>query len=73
MSGDDFVFTSRYDALGPPNGCDGQCEGTGFVPIHADETDPEWKAVWDESEKENPTDDGWHFVRCPKCNQREAG
>ena len=25
-------FISRYDVLGPPNGCKGQCEGTGFIP-----------------------------------------
>lgn len=28
----EIEFTSRYDVLGPPNGCRGACEGTGFIP-----------------------------------------
>lgn len=32
MSDETIEFTSRYDALGPPNGCAGDCEGTGFIP-----------------------------------------
>lgn len=27
-------FVSRYDALGPPNGCRSDCEGTGVIPMH---------------------------------------
>lgn len=32
---DGFEFACRYDVLGPPNGCQGQCEGTGMIP-HAE-------------------------------------
>ena len=66
-------FTSRYDALGlpPPDRatmCEGQCEGTGFVPIHRDDDDPKFKALWVEAEAKSPSDDAWHFVTCPDCN-----
>ena len=75
--------TDRYDVTGPHNGCDGDCEGTGFVPIFMakgdhgpglirvqDETDPTYIALWEEAEKKQPTQDGYHFVRCPKCGDR---
>lgn len=26
-------FVDRYTAMGPPNGCKGPCEGTGWVPV----------------------------------------
>jgi hypothetical protein len=32
MTDADFEFTCRYDVLGPPNGCRGACEGTGWIP-----------------------------------------
>ena len=67
-------FTDRYQALGipypdPETMCKGQCEGTGFVPIARYETDPVFKALWEECHA-NPHDepcDGWHFVKCPDC------
>lgn len=66
-------FYDRYSALGipypePETMCNGQCEGTGYVPVPADEIDPTFKALWLEAEIQNPTDDGWHFVTCPSCN-----
>lgn len=70
-----FEFTDRYQALGipypnPDTVCQGQCEGTGLVPIHKDEDDPVFKALWIEADKVATTDDGWHFVKCPDCHGR---
>lgn len=66
-------FTDRYQALGIPypdqkTMCHGHCEGTGWVPIKKDETMEPWKTLWLKAEEENPTDDDWHFVKCPDCN-----
>lgn len=76
-------FTDRYSALGiepptPETCCAGDCEGIGRVPVFmkkdldlkvfcADETDKAFIDLWNEAEKANPTDDGWHFVKCPDC------
>lgn len=71
--------TDRYDILGPPNGCKGPCEGTGWVPVKGRnmttegiqsplETDPVLLALWNKAEEENPTTDGYHFVPCPTCS-----
>jgi hypothetical protein len=69
----DNEFTDRYQALGipypdPETMCKGECEGTGWVPIDENETDPVFLALWQEAEAKLPTDDGWHFVKCPDCN-----
>lgn len=63
----EFEFTSRYDVFGPPNGCKGQCEGTGFIPIHRQEKDPLLKKLWDILESKNAAEDDYHFVPCPDC------
>lgn len=83
----EFVYSDRYTALGIEtpieNICEGQCEGTGWVPIYCStekmpdgrkglvprraETDPRLVQLWIEAEEENPADDGWHFVKCPYC------
>jgi hypothetical protein len=68
----ELVFTDRYDIFGPPNGCTGQCEGTGVVPIQEGEQDPVFKQLWEEAEAEHPSDDGWHFVPCPECSEKAA-
>lgn len=65
-------FTDRYQALGipypdPETMCDGQCEGTGFVPIRSDDMEEPWRTLWLEAEKKKPTDNGCHFVICPDC------
>jgi len=67
-----ITVTDRYDALGmappdPKTMCGGQCEGTGWVPVHGDDRDEPWRDLWLKAEKEEPTDDGWHFVACPDC------
>ena len=67
-------FTDRYQALGipypdPRTVCRGQCEGTGWIPIKAGETDSRFRTLWNEAHAkahEEPCD-GWHFVRCPDC------
>lgn len=65
-------FTTRYDALGikepnPETMCNGDCEGTGFVPIHKDDLDEKYKELWSDAEKISKSDDGWHFIKCPDC------
>ena len=70
--GEPIVFTDRYQALGIPypeaeTMCLGQCEGTGMVPISRGETDPVFMRLWREAEAKEPSDDGWHFVKCPDC------
>ena len=67
-----IIYTDRYQALGMvyPNQrymCHGQCEGTGVIPVKADETDERLIALWRESEQRDPASDGWHFVTCPTC------
>lgn len=64
----------------PETICHGQCEGIGLVPIYLEEFDPNpictpiekeadpvFIALFMEEEDKNPTDDGWHFVKCPEC------
>lgn len=68
-------FTDRYQALGipypdPETMCPGECEGTGFIPVHKDEQEEPWHTLYLQAEKENPNEpgDNWHFVKCPLCN-----
>ena len=65
-------FTDRYQALGIPNPdvktmCEGQCEGTGVVPIGSDDMEEPFRTLWLEAEIKKPADDGTHFVKCPEC------
>lgn len=51
MTAPKFEFTDRYQALGipypdPGTMCDGQCEGTGWIPVHERETDVALKTLW---------------------------
>ena len=77
----DLTFTDRYDALGihpdPATSCKAGCEGIGWVPISPDEQDPILRALANEVHMSRcPKEyarymtecDGWHFVRCQKCN-----
>lgn len=63
-------FTSRYGSSlpDPATMCHAECEGTGWVPIHRDDMEEPWHTLWQEAEAQAPTDDGYHFVRCPTCN-----
>ncbi len=66
-------FTDRYQALGipypdPKTMCEGQCEGTGIVPINSDDMEEPWRTLWLEAEKKKPSDNGTYFVKCPDCN-----
>ncbi len=83
MSNTVIEFTDRYGPGGAPSslrGCFGDCEATGFVPVHRPEgapgpasflvssgLDPEYVTAWYKAEAKDPTDDGWHFVPCPAC------
>jgi hypothetical protein len=63
----------RYDALSiprpdPETVCLGKCEGTGWVPIDKDRMEEPWRTLWLKAEAESPSDDGWHFVKCPDCD-----
>lgn len=68
-------FTDRYQALGmpypdPATMCKGPCEGTGVVPVTADDlSGPRFAALWHEAHAKPhaETCDGWHFVVCPDC------
>lgn len=78
----ELEFTDRYHALGIlyPNTetvCHGPCEGTGWVPISEEETDPVYRALAKEVHitkcpfeytRHQTKCDGWHFVRCQDCN-----
>jgi hypothetical protein len=68
----ELEFTDRYQALGipypnPKTMCKGDCEGTGWVPIFENDDNPVYKRLWKEAEAQKPTDDGSHFVVCPRC------
>lgn len=76
-------FTDRYGSDGPPSwlrGCLSGCDATGHVPIYKEKSGTVldlvfsrknmkkvYDQLWEEAEKEKPTDDGWHFVCCPAC------
>lgn len=81
-----FEVADRYDVMGPPNGCDGPCDGTGVVPVpppaprHLADVwceDAAWtsdddesvalREAWRAAEAAHESDDGWHFVPCPRC------
>lgn len=71
-------FTDRYQSLGipypdPATMCDGDCEGTGLVPIHSDDTDPVYQKLWQEAEVKEHSEDGYHIVRCPRCGGTGKG
>ncbi|KKM79799.1 hypothetical protein LCGC14_1346200 [marine sediment metagenome] len=56
-------FTDRYQTLGipypdPETVCRGQCEGTGMVPIHANEGEELYRMLWREKHAEGCTTRG---------------
>lgn len=63
----------RYQALGlpypdPATMCLGPCEGTGVVPLtQARARELGYGDAWDKAEAEEPTDDGFHFLKCQTC------
>lgn len=60
--------SDRYDVLGPPNGCKGQCEGTGLIPICEGDSNETLAKLWEAAEADSHAEDGWHFVKCPDCS-----
>lgn len=68
----EIVASDRYSATGTPRPdvdtmCQGPCEGMGCVPIHADEEDEAYRALWLAAEEKSPSDDGYHFITCQTC------
>lgn len=67
----------------PKTVCRGACEGTGCVPVwFPTETRPvpftatvapttedyaKYHEAWLAAEREDPAENGWHFVSCPDC------
>lgn len=50
------------------NGCPGECQGTGWMPIYKDEMTPAERSLWIQAEFDAPSEDGWHMVPCPACS-----
>lgn len=68
-----FKVADRYSALGietpdPSTCCDGECEGTGVVPIQKGDRRIEYRKAWEAAEKKEKSDDGYHFVKCRVCH-----
>jgi len=65
-----IIIKDRYNGNlpNPETMCKGQCEGRGWVPIKKDDMQEPFRTLWLEAEKEKPSEDGWHFVKCPNCN-----
>lgn len=53
--------------IGSGEPCDGECEGTGVVPIFAFDMEEPYRALWLVAQGKAPTDDGWHLVPCADC------
>lgn len=63
-------FTDRYGGRSPSwlRACLGQCEATGYVPARLDGDGAlEYREAWHRAERAEPSDDGWHFLRCHDC------
>ena len=67
---DVIEWSDRYGGRypNPETICLGPCEGMGCFPVHRNESNPEYIALWKTAEKENQSQDGWHFVKCLDCN-----
>jgi len=68
-----FNFTDRYGGKSPSwlTSCHGQCDATGFVPVHKDQLNNESKNLvdaWHLCEISYHSNDGWHLIKCPDCN-----
>ncbi len=63
-------YADRYGSTtpcDPATMCLGECEGTGWVPIAAEDYEEPWRTLWLEAERKEHAPDGWHFVKCPDC------
>lgn len=54
------------------NGCIGECQGTGWIPVYKDEMTPAERSLWVQAEMDSRSEDGWHMVPCPACSPVEA-
>lgn len=88
---DQLTFTDRYDVMGPPNDCKGDCEGTSWIPVRESDDNPEYVRRWwrGHAKECSPLGrlrnfllyfwrdpgysvqgcDGYHFIRCPDCEE----
>lgn len=80
---EDRYTAAGIDYPDPETVCKGQCEGMGTIPVYVrtaqqiikdpsfityeSETNKVLLKLWEELEKISPTDDGYHFVKCPEC------
>jgi hypothetical protein len=65
---ENFELTTRASVFGATNGCVGDCEGTGWVPVYRDEVhNTDMRRLYTEAEADMPSDDGWQFLPCPDC------
>jgi len=64
-----YYFIDRYGGNYPDTSsmCKGDCEGMGVVPVKLDDENEIYNQGWRDAEKEKPSDDGWHFVKCKDC------
>lgn len=68
------TFTCRYgdninDLPDKYTMCRGPCEGMGVFPLKSDDQgEPGLRALWLEADAKEPSDNGWHFVKCPDCS-----
>ena len=60
-----FGYIKTYP--NPDTICRGDCEGTGILPVKFDDKDNYFRKLWQKAEDKNPSDDDWHFVKCPEC------
>lgn len=67
-----FDESERENAFGPNNGCDGDCQGTGWVPVSKDDMGNPYRGLYVQAELDSPSNDGWHFVPCPKCTKSDG-
>ncbi len=70
---DTFEVSDRYTATGRPHPnrwtiCKGDCEGMGFYPTDDPTEWPPGTRPAGTPEPDGTPDDGWRFIKCPKCN-----
>jgi len=67
--GDVIEWKDRYNGRypDPETVCLGPCDGMGCFPLSRNDRNPQYKKLWEEAEENKPSEDGWHFVKCPDC------
>ena len=60
-------FEEPTKAFGPHNGCQGECAGTGWIPVSQHDMKDPLRSLWVDAELDAPSEDGWHLLPCPAC------